>query len=89
MFFVKTVLLELPKCKKRRRLLTNDHTLYLITDLFCVFLDHIPLMGVNVDHMIRQQLYYDILQPLLTHLPTIVSVYRGLCTYIVLKTTSL
>ncbi|XP_065909169.1 unhealthy ribosome biogenesis protein 2 homolog isoform X2 [Dysidea avara] len=62
---------ELPKRKKRRRLLTTDHSFYQITDLFCIVLDHIPLVGVDIDHMIHQQLYNDILQPLVTRLPTL------------------
>jgi len=68
------VLLELPKRKKRRQPLTPNCTLYQITDLLCLVLDHIPLVGVDIDHVIHQQLYNDILLPLLTHLSTLVSV---------------
>ena len=47
--------------------------LYQTVDLFCILLDHISLVGVDVSRLIHQQLYHDVVQPLLTLLPSLVN----------------
>ena len=64
-------LVGLPR-KKKRRLQNKQLMLYQTVDLFRLVLDHIPLVGIDVAKLIHQQLYHDILVPLLSSLPSLV-----------------
>ena len=59
--------------KKRRKLLNKELKLYQTVDLFCIVLDHIPLVGIDIPKLIHQKLYHDIVLPLLTSLPSLVN----------------
>lgn len=78
---------ELPKKKKRRKLHNKHLVLYQTIDLFCIVLDHIPLAGIDVATLIHQQLYRDIVLPLLTSLSSLViqlpwkQILQCLCCY--------
>lgn len=74
---VVTCLIGLPR-KKRRKLQNKELMLYQTVDLFCIVLDHIPLVGVDIAKLIHQQLYCDIVLSLLTSLPSLVNII-GCC----------
>ena len=47
--------------------------LYQTVDLFCTILDHIPLVGIDIAKLIHQQLYHEVVLPLLTSLASLVN----------------
>ena len=70
-------LIGLPR-KKRRKLQNKELMLYQTIDLFCIVLDHIPLVGIDIAKLMHRQLYHDIVLPLLTSLPSSVNMI-GCC----------
>ena len=62
-----------PLRKKKKKLQDNKLILYQTVDLFCLVLDHVPLVGINLNKLIHQQLYHDIVLPLLGSLFSLVN----------------